>query len=153
MGLFVLTSSDSVIDRLKAALENLKLEERLQGDHKSYLVSDFAIPYLESVIRDLEEDVIKGERPRPDWFPKNIQLPKTSRITTESIDPRCIKDPSQVVFNTYGRLTTTQLTELPNSSSKICVDCGRYHFHGTKHYTVSLCKSCEDNRIGLEMDE
>ena len=30
MGLFVLTSSDSVIDRLKAALENLKLEERLQ---------------------------------------------------------------------------------------------------------------------------
>ena len=73
MGLFVLKSSDSVIDRLKATLANLKLEERLQGDCKSYLVSDFAIPYLESVIRDLEED---------------SQLPQTSRITTESVDPR-----------------------------------------------------------------
>ena len=88
MGLFVLTSSDSVIDRLKAALENLKLEERLQGDPKSYLVSDFAIPYLESVIRYLEEDVSKVERPRPDWIPKDTQLPQTSRITTESVDPR-----------------------------------------------------------------
>ena len=88
MGLFVLTTSDSILDRLKAALENLKLEERLQGDHKSYLVSDFAIPYLESVIRDLEEDVSKVERPCPDWIPKNIQLPQTSRITTESVDPR-----------------------------------------------------------------
>ena len=73
MGLFVLTASDSVIDRLKAALENLKLEERLQGDPKSYLVSDFAIPYLESVIQDLEEDA---------------ELPQTLRITTESVDPR-----------------------------------------------------------------
>lgn len=92
MGLFVLKSSDSVIDRLKAALGNLKLEERLQGDHKSYLVSDFAIPYLESVIQDLEKDAPKVERPRPDWIPKDIQLPQTSRITTESIDPRCLKD-------------------------------------------------------------
>lgn len=92
MGLFVLTTSHSVLDRLKAALGNLKLEERLQGDHKSYLVSDFAIPYLESVIQDLEKDAPKVERPRPDWIPKDIQLPQTSRITTESIDPRCLKD-------------------------------------------------------------
>lgn len=130
MGLFVLPSSDSVIDRLKAALENLKLDERLQGDHKSYLVSDFAIPYLESVIQDLEEDAPKVERPRPDWIPKGIQLPKTSWITTEGIDPRCIKDPF-----------------------KICVDCGKKHNHITKGYTVSLCEPCQDNRIGLEMDE
>lgn len=88
MGLFVLKSSDSVIDRLKATLANLKLEERLQGDCKSYLVSDFAIPYLESVIRDLEEDSPKVDRPRPNWIPKDTQLPQTSRITTESVDPR-----------------------------------------------------------------
>ena len=90
MGLFVLKSSDSVIDRLKATLANLKLEERLQGDRKSYLVSDFAIPYLESVIRDLEEDAL--EHPRPDWIPDHVQLPKTSRITTEGVDPRFLSD-------------------------------------------------------------
>ena len=93
MGLFVLKSSDSVIDRLKATLANLKLEERLQGDNKSYLVSDFAIPYLESVIRDLEEDVL--ERSRPDWVPEHIQLPSTFRITTESVDPRFLDDIKQ----------------------------------------------------------
>lgn len=70
MGLFVLTASDSVLDRLKAVLANLKLEEKLQGGSKSYLVSDFAIPYLESVIKDLEEDTLNVERPVLTGFQK-----------------------------------------------------------------------------------
>lgn len=159
MGLFVLKASDSVLDRLKAALANLKLDERLSGNNKNYLVSDFAIPYLESVIKELEGDAPK-KRPLSNCVPDDFKLPSTFCETGEEIDPRYLDDIKQGKHLTAFGATTQDVDfakKLVKQSStqllKICVDCGKYHTHDTKGYIVSLCKTCEDNRTGLEMDE
>ena len=115
MGLFVLKASNSVIDRLKAALANLKLDERLSGNNKNYLVSDFAIPYLESVIKDLEGDAPK-KRPLSDCVPDAFKLPSTFCETGEEIDPHYLDDIKQGKHLTSFGMSQEDVDSLSESS-------------------------------------
>lgn len=77
MGLFVLKNSDSTLDKAKAALANLELDVKTLNQG-SYLVTDFAIPYLKEVIADLEKDL--------NTLPKRKIKPADRRISSMSFE-------------------------------------------------------------------
>ena len=53
MGLFVIQTKDSVLAKLKAALENLELHQR--NFPSSHLIDIFAVTYLKECISKLED--------------------------------------------------------------------------------------------------
>ena len=55
MGLFVLKEDDTTLAKAKAALANLELDVKTFSP-ASYLVTDFAIPYLKEVVKELENN-------------------------------------------------------------------------------------------------
>ena len=63
MGLFVLKENDTTLAKAKAALANLKLDCKLM--QPSYLVQDFAMPYLEEVVKELEDLELKNKELNP----------------------------------------------------------------------------------------
>ena len=72
MGLFVLKENDTTLAKAKAALANLELDVKIFSP-ASYLVTDFAIPYLKEVVKELEELALEDKDLNP-AIPELIKL-------------------------------------------------------------------------------